>query len=123
MMRVFKGSFIMICTIWVLYPFSSYADMDSEIDYLLATIETSNCTFIRNGKSHNNTEAGAHIRRKYSHIKNRVKTTEDFIRYAATKSSMSGKPYQIICSGKKMATAEWLIQELDRFRNREDNPQ
>ena len=122
-MPFFKGFLILTCTLWVLYPFSSIADMDSEVDYLLATIEASDCTFIRNGKSHSNMEAGAHIRRKYSHIKNRVNTTEDFIRYAATKSSMSGEPYQVICSGKKMATAEWLTQELNRFRNREDTPQ
>ena len=118
--RVFKGLLIVIVFICILYPFSSLAGMDAEIDYLLAFIEGSDCTFIRNGKSHENKEAGAHIRRKYGHIKNRVKTTEDFIQYAATKSSMSGQPYQVICNGEKMATADWLTRELDRFRNRND---
>ena len=94
--------------------------MDAEIDHLLAFIDTSNCTFIRNGKTHENKEAGAHIRRKYGHIKSRVKATEDFIRYAATKSSMTGQPYQVICNGKEIATAEWLTRELHRFRNRDD---
>jgi hypothetical protein len=96
--------------------------MDVEIDHLLVYIDTSECTFIRNGKSHDSREAGAHIRRKYGHIKNRVRTTEEFIQYAATKSSMSGKPYQVICSMKEMATAEWLTRELERFRNRKDIP-
>jgi hypothetical protein len=120
MIRVFKGYLILICVIWILYPLSSLAGMEAEIDHLLAFIDASDCTFIRNGKSHENKEAGDHIRRKYGHIKNRVKTTEDFIRYAATKSSMSGQPYEVICNGKKMATAEWLTRELHRFRNRND---
>lgn len=123
MKLVFKAFLILTCTIWVLYPFSSIADMDSEINYLLATIEESDCTYIRNGKAHDSREAGTHIRRKYSHIKSRVKTTEDFIKYAATRSSMSGQPYQVICDGKKMDTAEWLIQELGRYRNRKATPQ
>ena len=121
--QMLKG---MICLIWcvvVLFPFPSHGDMGTEINHLLEYIDASDCTFIRNGKAHDGKEAGAHIRRKYGHIKNRVKTTEDFIQYAATKSSMSGQSYQVICSGKKMATAEWLTKELERFRNREDMPQ
>ena len=123
MRQVLKGSMCLIWCVMVLYAFSSHADMGSEIDHLLEYIDVSDCIFIRNGKAHDNKEAGAHIRRKYGHIKNRVKTTEDFIRYAATKSSMSGQSYQVLCSGKKMTTAEWLTQELDRLRNRNDIPQ
>ena len=48
---------------------------------------------------------------------------EGFIRYAATKSSMGGQSYQVICNEKKMTTAKWLTRELDRFRNREKIPQ
>jgi len=95
----------------------------SEINHLLAFIDASGCTFIRNDKSHDSRYAGDHIRRKYGHIKNRVKTAENFIQYETTKSSMSGQPYQGICNGKKMATADWLIWELSRFRNRKEIPQ
>lgn len=117
---VLKG---IVCLVWciaVLSPYPSHGDMGTEIDHLLQFIDASDCTFIRNGKAHDSEEAGAHIRKKYSHIKNRVKTTEDFIQYAATRSSMSGQAYQVICSGKNMATAEWLTKELERFRNRKD---
>lgn len=92
--------------------------MDSEIDHLLQYIETSNCTFIRNGEIHNSQDAVEHIRKKYAYAKRRIKSAEDFIRYAATKSSMSGKPYQVICNGTEMPTAEWLTDELSRFRKK-----
>lgn len=123
MIRIFRRPLILTCVIAILHPFALHADMGSEINHLLAFIDASGCTFIRNGKSHDSREAGDHIRRKYGHIKNRVKNAEDFIQYAATKSSISGQPYQVICNGKKMATADWLIRELSRFRNRKEMPQ
>jgi len=102
--------------ILILYPGTSRANMGLEIEHLLQYIDASDCSFIRNGKSYDSIDAGAHIRKKYAHIKKRIKTTEDFIKYAATKSSLSGRPYQIICNGEKMVTAEWLDRELNRFR-------
>ena len=90
--------------------------MGAEIEHLLHYIDTSDCSFIRNGKPYDSIDAGAHIRKKYAYIKSRIKTTEDFIQYAATKSSLSGRPYQVICNKEKIATAEWLAQALDRFR-------
>ena len=126
MLKKSKGLKGVLCLVWcavVLCPFQSHAGMESEINHLLEYIDVSECTFVRNGKSHDSREAGAHIRRKFGHIKIRVKTAEDFIQYAATKSSISGQPYHVICSGKQMTTAEWLTQELGRFRDRKDIPQ
>ena len=100
------------------YPCPSHAGMQSEIDHLFRTIETSGCTFNRNGNIYDGQEAGEHIRKKYAHAKRRIKSTEDFIRYAATKSSMSGRPYQVTCDGIEMPTAEWLTEELVRFREK-----
>ena len=120
MFNVFKGILFLSWVIVVVCPCTVHADMGQEIEHLLQYIDTSDCTFIRNGKSHDSKDAGMHIRKKYGHIKGRIKTTEDFIRYAATKSSMSGRPYQVICNGEKTATAEWLTRELDRFRKADD---
>ena len=50
--------------------------------------------------------------KKYDYYKNRITSTEDFILYSATKSTMSGEPYRVICNGKSMHTAEWLKEEL-----------
>ena len=116
MAPVLKGILFLLGGIMVLFPHASHADMDTEIAHLLETIDASNCTFIRNGASHSGSEAGTHIRRKYAHIKGRIRTTEDFITYAATKSSISGRPYQVMCDGEKMNTADWLTSALRRFR-------
>ena len=121
--QVFKGIIGLVWCVALLYPLLSHADMVKEIDHLLAYIDTSDCAFIRNGKRHDSREAGTHIRRKYDHIKNRVSSAEDFIRYAATRSSVSGRPYLVICDNEEMTTAEWLARELDRFRSRNDIPQ
>jgi hypothetical protein len=102
---------------WITFhPGPSHAGMASEIDHLLAYIETSGCTFNRNGTIHNSQDASEHIRKKYTHTKRYIKTTEDFIQYAATKSSISGKPYQVTCEGFEIPTAKWLADELARFR-------
>jgi len=90
--------------------------MEEEVEHLLQYIDASGCSFIRNGKVYNSSDALAHIRKKYAYIKSRIKTSEQFIKYAATKSSISGQAYQVICNHNEMPTAEWLMQELSRFR-------
>jgi hypothetical protein len=102
----------------VLYSDTSLAETTSEIDHLIQFIETSGCTFIRNGKNYGSQEASEHIRKKFAYTKRSIKTTEDFIKYVATESSMSGKPYQVVCDGINRLTAEWLAVELARFRRK-----
>jgi len=65
----------------------------NEIRGLLEFIETSDCTFIRNGTEYAGPRARAHLEQKLNYLesKNRVKSAEDFIDLAATKSSMSGR--------------------------------
>lgn len=92
--------------------------VNREIDHLLQYVENAGCTFIRNNKSYDGTEARAHIQKKYDYFKGRIKTTEDFISYAATKSTMSGKPYKVRCNGREIPCAEWLNVELEKFRSR-----
>ena len=94
----------------------SYAGMESEIEHLLRAIETSGYRFQRNGNMHDAQQAGEHIRKKYAHAKHRITSSEDFIRYAATRSSITGRPYQVTCDGVEMPTAEWLMLVLARFR-------
>ena len=89
----------------------------TEIEHLMAYIGESLCQFIRNEKIYDAAEARAHIQKKYDYIRSRVKTTEDFIRYAASQSSMSGKPYQIRCGDETMLCADWLREELGRYRS------
>jgi hypothetical protein len=91
--------------------------VQKEIVHLLHYIENSDCIFIRNGREGTAADARNHIQKKYEYFKDRVKTTEDFIRYAATKSSLSGTPYRVRCNGRETGTAEWLRSELQRHRS------
>jgi len=101
-------------------PVTTFGSMQEEITHLLNYIETSDCIFIRNGSRHDPRhdpkDAVKHIEKKYNYLKKRIKKTEDFIKGAATKSSISGKPYMIICNGKEMKTADWLAAELQIYR-------
>jgi hypothetical protein len=99
-------------------PAESEESVSQEIVHLLQYIESSACIFIRNGEEHSAAEARDHIQKKYDHFKSRVKTTEDFIEYAAAKSSMSGKPYMVRCSGQEIRNVDWLNTELQKLRNR-----
>ena len=60
-----------------------------------------------------------HIRKKYEYLLNRnlLKTTESFIEKAATKSSMSGKPYEVKCEGQPVVlNSVWFSKELNDYR-------
>jgi len=88
-----------------------------EIDHLLGFVANMACKYDRNGSIHNGPEARDHINRKYEYYKKDVKTAEDFVKYSATKSKMSGRSYKIHCPGEEaVSSSEWLLQELQAFR-------
>lgn len=89
----------------------------SEVDYLLKQVAESACQFNRNGSWYPGAEAVEHIRNKYEHFRDRIHSTEEFIAFSATKSLMTGREYQVRCSGKEaMATEQWLRELLERYR-------
>lgn len=95
------------------------ADTQREIAHLLDYLGNSGCDFYRNGSWHPASEARAHVAVKYDYLLRRgwVKTAEDFIARAASKSSMSGSTYQVRCPGTPaVASGTWLSQELARYR-------
>lgn len=90
-----------------------------EVNFLLGYIDGSACEFYRNGTWRDSKAAQEHLRDKYKYLvaRNRIKTTEDFIEMAATKSSISGQPYKVRCNGGATVTSnQWLWNELKRFR-------
>jgi hypothetical protein len=89
-----------------------------EVDALLAFVESSGCLFIRNGSEHQPADARKHLQKKLDYLqdKDKVDSAEDFIALAATKSSMSGEPYQVNCQGQLQPSADWLNTELSRLR-------
>jgi hypothetical protein len=91
----------------------------TEINYLLGFIENCACEFFRNGSWYDAKKAAAHLRDKYAMLAtgDRIQTAEDFIEQAATKSSLTGQPYEIRCSGEKaVVTNQWLRDLLARYR-------
>lgn len=94
-------------------------DTDAEIEYLVSAVGTSDCTFIRNGKRHTAEAAEDHLRMKYRRGRKYASTAEDFIKYLASASSWTKKPYYIECAGQRaVPTGEWLTEHLDEYRNR-----
>ena len=88
-----------------------------EIDHLLDFVANTSCKYDRNGTIHDGPEARDHINMKYEYHKKKIKTTEDFIKYSATKSMMFGKRYKIHCPGSEAVFAsDWLLGELKAFR-------
>lgn len=105
----------------LLFMFTSQQSLaavkDKEIKHLLKFVTMTQCKYERNGDFHTGKEAAAHIRKKYEYYRDRIKTTADFIKYSATKSTISGKPYLIHCEGKKTVESRlWLEMELKRYR-------
>jgi hypothetical protein len=91
-----------------------------EIDDLLRFIDKSGCEFNRNGTWHDSKAALEHVRFKYAYLlgKDQVKTAEDFIEKAASRSSLPfGQPYTVKCDGNPpVPSGVWLGSELARFR-------
>ena len=91
--------------------------LEQTVNYLIDHVAKSDATFIRNGVSHTPAEAVAHIKAKYEHFKNQIKTPEDFIRLAASKSLLTGKPYLVRApNGKETRLDVWLTEALKQYR-------
>jgi len=122
---MYKGIFLIIlsqaaaglfCLLILLsFPASSAAGTTKEIESLLLFIEQSECTFIRHDKHYDALKAREHIEKKYAYYKERITTAEDFILYSATKSSITGEPYWVVCNGVKMVTSDWLNAKLSEL--------
>lgn len=89
-----------------------------EIKGLLDFVEHSECQFVRNGNEYSGTRARAHLEKKLNYLegKNMVNSAEDFIDLAATKSSMSGRDYEVRCPESVQPASTWLKRELQRQR-------
>lgn len=91
---------------------------ENEINHLLQFVERSDCTFVRNDVKYDGERARKHLERKYNFIKKRSKqvSAELFIEYAASKSSLSKKPYFVECGARTITSEQWLLGELERNR-------
>jgi hypothetical protein len=117
----------LIMIVVVLVPLSASAnarDAATEIEYLLTSVGSSDCKFIRNGDPHNADDAEEHLRMKYKRGKRYVSTSETFIERLASGSSLSRKPYYIECTGNEpVRSGDWLTQRLRDFRKADETTQ
>ena len=105
------------CLILLLFAGAVLADTTQEIGHLLDYVAKTDCKYDRNGTVHDGPEARDHMNRKYQYYRKKVKTAEDFIKYSATRSTISGKEYKIRCPGADVtSSSEWLLDELRRYR-------
>jgi hypothetical protein len=96
-------------------------DLESTINYLLAYVKNADVVYIRNNREHTPEEAAAHMRRKYEHFKDQIKTPEDFILLAGTKGLMTGEAYQVrMKDGKTILTQKWLEEALKKYRAKKE---
>ena len=93
--------------------------VQTEIGFLLTYVGTSGCDFYRNGRWYDSKRAEAHLRSKYATISagGGIDTAEDFIEKAATKSSFSGRAYEVRCTGAAIESShDWLTEALSQYR-------
>ncbi len=96
---------------------AAYADTQKEIAHLLDFVANTACKYERNGTLYDGIEAQAHIKKKYQYFIDKIKSAEDFIKYSATRSTISGKKYKIFCADMPVQnSADWLLKELKEFR-------
>jgi hypothetical protein len=101
----------------------AWADMppeqEAEVEHLINYLAESDCRMLRNGKSHAGKDGASHVRSKYAHFRSEISNTEDFIRYSATKSTISGRYYEVHCPGEApVRSKDWLLEELKAYRSR-----
>jgi hypothetical protein len=89
----------------------------ARIEYLLQVVGSMHdAQFVRNGKAYDSSAAVSHLRTKLRAAGARVRTAEDFIRYCASESSLSGQPYEIrFADGQVTPAADFLRQKLLEF--------
>jgi len=91
----------------------------AEIDALLERLETSGCRFGRNQEWHAGADARTHLLRKLEYVEKigTIRSTEQFVDVAATKSSLSGAPYAVQCGNAAAEnSAPWLLAQLEKMR-------
>ncbi|MEZ5460548.1 DUF5329 domain-containing protein [Dokdonella sp.] len=97
----------------------------AEVTALLDALAGSDCEFYRNGRWYAGSKAASHLQRKLDYLerKDLLTTADSFIALAATRSSMSGEPYQVRCPGETpVPSAEWLNTKLDQIRTHPAEP-
>ena len=97
---------LFVVLIGIRAPAYASNQLDWQIQQLLNLVSESNCSFVRNGKTHSSRESVKHINRKYAHYAQDVDSIDSFIELTAPKSLFTGKHYLGHCDEQVMSSAE-----------------
>ncbi|MDO3383358.1 DUF5329 domain-containing protein [Gilvimarinus algae] len=93
------------------------SEAQREITGLIQHVAQSGVVFIRNGSEHTAEEAADHLAMKYRRASRYASTAEEFIDNLASKSSITGRPYQVrLADGTQMRAGQWLHTALQSLR-------
>jgi hypothetical protein len=89
----------------------------AKIEALIGAVEAMpKAVFIRNGSEYAAARAADHLRLKWHNAGRRVRTAEQFIKYCASESSMTGRKYQIrYPDGRTVDSAAFFHEQLARI--------
>jgi hypothetical protein len=123
MLEMIRQAVLVTTAIMALLSMDARSDVPDadrhEVLHLLDYLRTSDCAMERNGKNYDSEGAYSHVKRKYEYFRDEIRTSEDFIEYSASKSTMSGKYYRVFCKGESaVLTRDWLLEELRNYRER-----
>lgn len=98
---------------WAVSP-----ETETEILQLLRGLESSDCSFYRNGTWYDGEEASHHLKRKYDYLARRdlINSSEQFIGRGASKSSFSGRKYKVRCQDVTEESGVYLRRQLEKIR-------
>ena len=119
-MRSILVALLVFFAVFALVAAPLAASQRAEIHALMAALHTSTCDFNRNDLWHNAANAKVHLLRKLDYLEanNAVHSTEQFIELAASKSSVSGRAYQVKCRGvAPVDSKDWLSEQLKLIRS------
>jgi hypothetical protein len=118
-----RWTLLWICAVLTATPMRAQAaptaTTQREIAGLMQALENSGCRFQRNGSWYGPGEARAHLQRKYDYLLKRdlVGSSEQFIERAASRSSLSGRPYRVACpDAPEQDAAAWFQHTLRQLR-------
>jgi hypothetical protein len=118
----------LLCLLTIIFGISAWLlpgnalageDTNKTVTYLIDYVAKSDLTFVRNGQDSTAKQAAEHMRQKWAYFNKKIKTPEDFILLAATKSELSGKLYLVrLKDGKESPAGEWLSKVLAEYRKK-----
>jgi hypothetical protein len=89
-------------------------DQTSEIERMLEAVRSSGLVFLRNGKDATAAEAAEHLRKKWRQTTPPITTVQGFLNRVASRSSSSGKSYQVkLADGSKVEANVWLRGQIE----------